>query len=186
MNQVSLRIAMRLSGAALLIALAAGCATIPAPLAGDFPEFQPDQATDRSVGARVRWGGTIVDTRPGPDQTCVEILAREIGRDGRPRAGDAAHGRFLACRDGFKDPAVFTSGREITVVGRLTGFVSGQIGDFEYTYPSMAADVLYLWAMRPDVVYYYADPWWYDPWWPYYRYPHRFGRTHISGTVIIR
>ncbi len=168
------------------ILIASGCATVPAPLAGDFPDFQPAQATERSVGGRVRWGGHIVDTQPQRDQTCIEILARDLGRDLRPEAGDQNHGRFLACREGFQDPAVFTSGREVTVVGTLEGFTDGQIGEFEYRYPRLDAETLYLWAERPDTVIYH-DPWrsYYDPWWPY-RHPYRFGpRSRVGGHIII-
>lgn len=177
-----------LAGAALatlLTFLLSGCATVPSPLAGDYPDFMPDQSTPRSVGARVRWGGTIVDTRPGREDTCIEILARELDRSMRPKATDIAHGRFLACRDGFKDPAVFFSGREITVIGRISGFTAAKIGEFEYRYPRVDTDVFYLWAARPDVIYHYYDPWWHDPWWPYYRYPYRVPRTRVSGHVVI-
>lgn len=172
-------------GAGLVLSLAA-CASIPAPLAGEFAEFQPDQATERSVGAQVRWGGTIVDTRPGRSETCIEILAQTLDRDLRPRGGDVHHGRFLACRDGFRDPAVFTSGRDITVVGRLDDFVEDEIGDFVYRYPRLSAEVLYLWPMRPDIVYAHGPyprrhGWpYYDPWW-HYGPP----RSRVSGSVII-
>jgi outer membrane lipoprotein len=171
--------------AAATLVLFTGCATVPTPLAGDFPDFQPEQSTERSVGARIRWGGTIVDTRPGREATCVEILARELDRDMRPKTTGIARGRFLACREGFKDPAVFYNGREITVIGRLSGFTEAKIGEFEYRYPRVDADVFYLWAERPDVIYHYYDPWWYSPWGPYYRYPYRAPRTRVSGHIII-
>ncbi len=170
--------------AASVLALTA-CASIPAPLAGDFAPFLPDQATDRSVGAEVRWGGTIVDTRPGRDETCIEILARELDRELRPLRGDVSHGRFLACRDGFRDPAVFTAGRDITVVGRLQGFVDDEIGEFVYRYPRLSAEVMYLWPERAEVVHVHGPMhrghWWpyYDPWW--YGAP----RSRVSGSVII-
>lgn len=180
-----IRFTLGLSLAGVALALLGGCVTIPAPLAGDFPDFQPDQATERSVGARVRWGGVIVDTRPARDETCVEILARELGRDMRPSSTDVARGRFLACHDGFKDPAVFYNGREISVIGRLSGFSDGKIGEFEYRYPRVDAEVLHLWAPRPDVIHHYYDPWWYGPWRPYYRHPYYGPRTRVSGHIII-
>ena len=154
-----------------LLFTAAGCASIPEPLAGDYAEFQPEQATDRSVGAQVRWGGSIVDTRPGQSETCIEILARELDSSLRPMSGDVSYGRFLACREGFRDPAVFTSGRDVTVVGRLSAFVDDTIGEFVYRYPQLETEVLYLWPEKPDVVYIdnmiYRDPWWpyFGPWW---------------------
>lgn len=169
-------------GAAFL--LLTGCASIPAPLAGDFAEFQPNQTTDRSVGAQVRWGGTIVETQPGRDETCVEILARDLDREMRPIGGDNNFGRFLACRSGFQDPAIFTAGRDITVVGRVQGFVDGEIGDFVYRYPRLSAEAIYLWPERPDMVVVrgtgFYDPFWGDPWWP-----HRHPRSRVSGSVII-
>lgn len=177
---------VRLAAIAALAALASGCASIPAPLAGDFADFQPNQATDRSVGAEVRWGGSIVETQPSRNETCVEILARELDRNLRPTGGDMSYGRFLACREGFQDPAIFTHGRDITVVGRLQGFVDGEIGDFVYRYPRLAAEVIYLWPERPDVIYTtggrFHDPWWpyHDPWWH-----HRAPRSRFSGSVII-
>ncbi|MEE4329352.1 MAG: Slp/YeaY family lipoprotein [Wenzhouxiangella sp.] len=158
--------AIKLSIAALGLGLLGGCASIPAPLAGDYPEFQPEQANERSVGARVRWGGEIIETRPQREQTCVEVLAKELGTDYRPRAGDLSFGRFLACKDGFHDPAVFTAGRGITVIGTIDGFTDATIGDFLYRYPRVEADTLYLWDERPD--YAYHDPWRYHgPWWSY-------------------
>lgn len=185
MNPLLNRLGLLIAATASLL-LVAGCASIPAPLAGEFPDFQPDQATERSVGARVRWGGHIVATRPEADRTCIEILARDLDRDLRPIGGDHQYGRFLACRDGFQDPAIFTDRRAVTVVGRLTDFEQGQIGDFPYRFPLLEAETLYLWPTRTDVVHYaypmgiYHDPWW--PYHPFYRYP---PRSRVSGQVII-
>ncbi len=180
------RVLFRLTLALMAGLLMVGCASIPAPLAGDFPDFQPDQATDRSVGAQVRWGGSIVSTQPGREQTCLEILARDLDRDLRPAGGDLSHGRFLACREGFQDPAIFTEGRDITVVGRIEGFEDGEIGEFVYRYPRMSAEVMYLWPIQPDLMWvdgrHFYDPWWgfHDPW----RF-HRYPRSRVSGSIII-
>lgn len=185
MNAKTPRILM-VTAALFLLSMLGGCASIPAPLAGDYPEFQPSQATERSVGARVRWGGQIVDTRPEADRTCIEILARDLDHEFRPMTGDRHHGRFLACRDGFKDPEIFSRGRALTVVGRISGFSEGSIGEFTYRYPLLDADVIYLWADRPDLVLMH-DPWfpYHDPWWPYRPWLWH-GRSRVSGNIIIR
>lgn len=167
--------------------LLGGCATIPSPLAGDFPEFQPNQANERSLGAKVRWGGHIVATRPDADRTCIEILARDLDRDLRPIGGDHHYGRFLACREGFQDPAIFTEGRAVTMIGRLQDFEHGQIGEFDYRFPLLDAETIYLWPELSEVRY-YANPWgpyYYDPWWPYRPYHRHPPRSRISGQVII-
>lgn len=186
MNPMSLRPIMQLATIAAVSLFAAGCATVPAPLAGEFPEIVPEQASERDVDTRVRWGGSIVDTRPGSEETCIEILARDLGHDLRPLDTDRTHGRFLACRDGFRDPAVFTDGRELTVVGRLSGFVSDTIGEFEYDYPRVEAEAMYLWSPRADTIHYHPDPWWHTGFWPYYAHPHyRPVRARVSAGILI-
>ncbi len=149
----------------------AGCASIPTPLAGDYAALVPEQTSERSIGTQVRWGGTIVDARPLESETCIEILGRDLDRSLRPISGDLSYGRFLACREGFQDPAVFTKGRDITVVGTLTKFTQDTIGEFVYRYPRLETSAIYLWPERPDVVYRdnfpYRGPWWpyVGPWW---------------------
>lgn len=179
-------------GAALL--LLAACATVPEPLEGDFEPLTPDQSADQHVGQTMRWGGQIIDTRPGREETCVEILGRDLDARARPVDDSPDRGRFLACRSGFKDPAIFESGRDITVTGQLDSFVEGTIGEFNYIYPRLAAEVLFLWNERQQQHYHY-----YDPWWPYYgpyRYyaPYRYyspyrwwgPRLHISAGFNVK
>lgn len=178
--------AMRtLFGLVLSALLLSACATVPDPLGGEFEELSPEQSSDRDVGQRVRWGGSIVDTRPGKSETCIEVLARSLDARARPHSGDADEGRFLACRDGFEDPAIFEGGRDITVVGTLTAFIEGSIGEFSYVYPRVEADTLFLWSEeRP--VHHYSDPWrYYDPWWPYAPFPWSYSRWHFSGHILL-
>jgi outer membrane lipoprotein len=168
----------------LLALLLSGCATVPEPLTGEYPALTPDQSGDQHVGQQVRWGGTIVDTRPGAEETCIEILGRPLDDSARPMSGDADRGRYLACRDGFEDPAIFESGRDITTIGTLTGFVEGRIGEFRYVYPRVDARTLFLWGERQPTRAY--DPWfYYDPWWPYARFPWSHPRWRFSGHIII-
>ena len=159
----------------LAVALA-GCATAPQPLRGEFSALSPEQARDDQPQTEVRWGGSIISTLPGATETCIEVLGRELNESARPRLSpDRSSGRFLACRAGFYDPAIFTEDREVTVTGRLTGFESRRIGDYEYRYPRVAADVIYLWPERRalDDYHWHHDPFWpgYRPfWWGGYRY----------------
>jgi outer membrane lipoprotein len=69
----------------------------------------------------------------------------------------------VACREGFYDPEVFVRGRELTVTGTLHGTVSQKVGDYDYAYPRVEADVVYLWPKRPVMVNY--PPGFYDPFW---------------------
>lgn len=152
------------------LALVAGCASTPRPLTGDFVVVYPRQAVagDRT-GEPVRWGGTIIAVEPEAQRTCLQILSRPLGRDARPLRRDPDEGRFIACRAGFYDPEVFADGREVTVTGRIAGVVTRTVGEYSYSMPEVAADVIYLWPPRTEYAYY--DPawpaWslWYGPGW---------------------
>lgn len=162
----------------LIVGFIAGCASVPAPLEGDYSEaFYPDQANDQSVGARVRWGGTVVETRPEANRTCIEILAQQLDSSARPEGSDEDFGRFLACRDEFIDPEIFVNGREVTVAGRLARFRDGKVGEFNYVYPVVDADSVYLWPERIEQPWYGHGyyGWGYPYYWPYYRSPFYYG-----------
>ena len=76
---------------------------------------------------------------------------------------DQDDGRFIACRTGFYDPAVFEPNREVTFTGRIDGYDTRKIGGYDYRFPRIAADVVYLWPIRERVdVITRPAPW---PWW---------------------
>ncbi len=144
------------------------CATVPAPLQGQFAPVTPhDAAASGNPSGAVRWGGEIINVDPRADRTCFEILARELDATARPLSSDPSLGRFLACRAGFYDPEEFKQGRDITIVGQLNGSERAKVGDFDYTYPRVAADAIYLWPKRSLYLRSpYYDPWG-GPWWGY-------------------
>jgi outer membrane lipoprotein len=151
-------------------AFAAGCATVPAPLAGDnFSTVTPKQAVAQSAGSqRVRWGGEILKVEPRANATCFEILSRELYPDARPNRRDHSEGRFIACKQGFFDPAVYSKGRDITVVGAVNGNEHHKVGEFDYTFAKVDADEIYMWPRRAEFAGAYYDPFWgpgCDPFW---------------------
>ena len=142
------------------------CATVPAPLQGNYIASTPRAAPQ--VGETVRWGGEIIKVEPKENNTCVEILAHEFGSSTRPIDTDRSAGRFIACQNGFIEPGDYPKGREVTVIGRLSGTVTGRIGEFDYVYPRVAASTMYLWPKRVQRVSTYGpgfyDPFWGGPW----------------------
>ena len=131
MNTTRMNRSRNLLLAAAATALLAACATAPQPLRGEFAAVTPEQASgDSATGERVRWGGSIVGVDPRSDSTCFEVLGRPLADNARPRRTDLGTGRFLACRGGFYDPAIFAAGREMTVVGRLAGSEVRPVGEY--------------------------------------------------------
>ena len=157
---------MRLPLTALAAAaLLAACASQPKPLQGEFLPITPHEAAESDrTGAVVRWGGRIVQVEPQPNSTCFEMIATGLSVTGRPYwASDDTGGRFIACRTGFYDPAVFEKNREVTFTGRIGGYETRKIGGYDYRFPRVAADVVYLWPIRERVdVITRPAPW---PWW---------------------
>lgn len=135
--------------AALLLA---GCVTAPKALQGEFSAIEPGQAArEGRMGEQVRWGGRIVAVEPQATRTCFEVVGVRLGSDGRPLAKDQSSGRFLACRDGFYEPEIFKAGREVTITGQVDGHEDRKVGEYDYRYPRLAADVVFLWPERRDV-----------------------------------
>lgn len=142
----------------------AACATHPKPLQGHFDTLTPHQAVDGDrSGASVRWGGRIIRTEPRADRTCFEVISTKLDADARPVwATDDTWGRFIACRTGFYDPALFEPNREVTFTGRLAGYEKRKVEGYVYNFPVVEADVVYLWPKRERVdVVTRPSPW---PW----------------------
>jgi outer membrane lipoprotein len=172
--------------ATLAVALA-GCATVPQPIAGDnFSAVTPEQAVSQNAsGQRVRWGGEIIHVEPRPDTPCFEVLGRELYADARPRRrSDHSEGRFIACGQGFYDPAVYTKGRDLTVTGSINGSEQHKVGEYNYTFPHVVADQVYLWPKQEPIDAYYARSPYYDPFWgPYWG---NWGWWSPPPVVIVR
>lgn len=155
--------------AALLLA---GCAITPLPRTeGAIAPLNPDEAQRSGKdGTRVRWGGLIIQTAPGPAQTCFEISSRPLDREGEPLQTDETFGRFMACAKGYYEPSVYSVARKLTVVGELAPIVTGKVGEHEYRFPMVKIEALHLWPVAlpasPPVLIY-------DPFWDF-RYPLRY------------
>lgn len=162
----------------------AGCVTTPESLQGDFAEVASEQARNSSVApTRVRWGGEIIAVTPNASETCFEMVRYRLDDSARPVDSDQSEGRFIACGAGFYDPAIYAQGRELTVTGTLAKPSTGKIGDFDYRYPRVTVDTLYLWP-QPDQRYArrgYYDPFFYGGFLGYRRSffgIHGFSRLH--------
>lgn len=165
---------VKLAGAAVLAGVLAGCATpVPPPIRQPVAGA-PSVAAVRSdpnayQGRRVRWGGTIASLDNRHDATWIEVVSRPLHSDGQPEDTDTTEGRFIAQVHGFLDPAVYASGRQVTVTGTLSGAVRKDIGQYPYLFPTVDVSHYYLWPPQPayEPPSWGPPPWWYDPWYPY-------------------
>jgi outer membrane lipoprotein len=175
--------------------LFSACTTIPEQLQGTYAEISPARVEPSVYGSSVLWGGVIIDAKNEKENTCFEILSREMDKYRRPLVEDRTSGRFIACKPGFYDPEVFAKGREVTITGTIRNIEARQIDEFSYRYPVLDVNELVLWEVRQDVlVYNNYDPFYYPYYWgygfgyPYHRYPYYggFPRHSYGGTARIR
>jgi outer membrane lipoprotein len=158
--------------AGVVLGLAA-CATplptaVTAPAQGDPGVAAVRLDPSRYLGTAVRWGGTIARVDNRADATEVEVVSRPLEGGGRPREVDRSEGRFIARMPGFLDPAIYASGRALTVAATVEGGVTRPIGEFPYRFPVVRATAWHLWEPLAEPV---PRPWpggfWYpSPFWP--------------------
>ncbi len=105
---------------------------------------------DSSLGKLVLWGGTILDTQNLKDTTQIEILAYPLDRSQRPRQNKKPLGRFIVIQPGFLEPAIYTQGQLLTVLGKVGDSQQGRVGESSYSYAVIKADKLKLWSARDE------------------------------------
>jgi len=130
--------------------LLSSCATTPEALKGEFSNISPAQAkADHRMNVNVRWAGYIVQTLNKKDKTCFEIVQTQTNKNMRPQKIIAKNSsRFLACKEGFLEPHAFDK-RMVTITGNLVAYTQQKIGEYDYEYPVVKTDVIYIWRKQP-------------------------------------
>lgn len=124
-------------------------------------------------GKLVLMGGEIIKTSNLEKGTLIEVIQKPLSRfSDRPTTGQEYDGRFLVRYRSFKDPYVFSAGREITVAGIVADREVLTIDQREYTYVVLENRETHLWAELEEYPggypYTYPPPWWYYPPRPYW------------------
>jgi len=136
----------------LLCTLLLGCAGAP-----EFDTSGVDRALtpqsviaepDLSRGKVALWGGTILETRNLKDTTQIEVLAYPLDISNRPMLDSKPLGRFIVRHPGYLEPTTYAQGRNLTVLGVVSGSQSGSVGETSYTYPLISDSQLHLWSQH--------------------------------------
>jgi outer membrane lipoprotein len=143
---------------------AASCAPFPREVMSRVDEgvtfAMVRENPDLYRGKTVLWGGVIVETEVRPHETAIVILDTALDRGRRPDNVDVSDGRFIALNRGYLDPAIYGPGREITLVGEVSGKEERPLGAIRYRYPIVTIDRLMLWEKRGAAIYYYYGSSW--------------------------
>ncbi|QGX38448.1 Slp family lipoprotein [Permianibacter aggregans] len=173
----------------LSVVFLSACSTVPKSVRGDVREVTVSAVQSNAgefQGVPVRWGGLIAQMQIKDGMSKIEIVEKPLTSSGRPTDKNVTGGRFIAVFSGYLDPMIFSTGREITVMGSIQEVIEGKVSDQAYAYPVLSASGYHLWEERD---YYdrtsvivtggYWDPF-YHPYW-YRPYPYFYPRP-----VIIR
>lgn len=137
----------------LIISLTlAACAGSPLQLDGVNRNISPAMVSRDTpyTGQRVVWGGMVIQTKPLQTTTQIEILAYPLHGNGEPDRGASSLGRFLIVHRGFLDPATYTPGRWLSVVGQIGAAQTGKVGEASYRFPVIVPEQVQLWPLHPN------------------------------------
>ena len=110
---------------------------------GTFSALQ--EKPDDHVGEVVLLGGKIIETNVNSNYSEIAVLQLPLDGGDRPRIEDQSEGRFLIRSEELLDPAVYTEGTAITVVGNIIGSEARKVGEYNYIYPVLKPIEIKLW-----------------------------------------
>ncbi len=123
-----------------------------------FSEIKRDPLSYK--GQKVLLGGVILEAENKAEETILLVREAELDWTKRPKNLDQTAGRFMVKYKGFLDPAIYQSGREITIIGEVEGKEDRPLGEISYTYPVIRALEIKLWPKRTEFIYFYPlYPW---------------------------
>ncbi len=106
---------------------------------------------DALKGKTVILGGVIMSISNLEDKTYVEVLESPLDSYGKPGNIEESKGRFMVLYEGYLEPAIYSTGKRLTVFGEISGKKSGSIGERTYDYPLIKAKELYLFKPEREI-----------------------------------
>lgn len=136
----------------ILLILLTSCAHVVSKEIRDIAIKVSDEEIMRSpdsyLGNIVILGGIIASSINTEEGTYIEVVQKPLDSRGRPQDVDLSYGRFIIHYDSYLDTAIYTTGREITVVGEVRGKKIRQLGQIMYPYLFLKGKELYLFEPR--------------------------------------
>lgn len=159
------------------------CSNLPAniqnPPTVDIQLHQVLKSSNQYQNQPVRWGGTVIDVENETDKTTLQILFYPLDYYGRPRINQKASGRFISISPHFLDPAIYSTGTQITIAGTIQNTVIKQIGKKPVSIPVIAINTAHIWPNYRQTDYWDYDYGYRYPYYGYRRsyYPYNYYRS---------
>ncbi|TFE67083.1 Slp family lipoprotein [Methylacidiphilum caldifontis] len=99
------------------------------------------------IGERLFLGGEIAQVQNLPDRSLMEVIHKPLSKSFKvPISTDLSYGRFIVSTRKLLDPSIYSRGKSVTVIGRLSRIQRGVIGQRPYKYPVISASHIHLWS----------------------------------------
>ncbi|VAW39978.1 hypothetical protein MNBD_GAMMA01-346 [hydrothermal vent metagenome] len=133
----------------VFVVVLTSCASIPNVLQGEFADITPAKSkVNHVMNINVRWSGYIIQTVNKKDKTCFEIVQTQTNKNLRPvKIIPKNSSRFIACKEGFLEPHAFDK-RMVTITGNLVAYTEQSVGEYQYEYPVVKTDLIYIWRKQ--------------------------------------
>lgn len=135
----------------VLIIASSGCATVISKLVMDKVDksvatIELFKDPQKYYEKTVILGGVIIKTENLETKTRIEVLESPLSSSLKPGKDlEKSNGRFFAYIEGFLDPALFPTGRLITIAGTVSGVETGSIDKHSYIYPVISIEEYHVW-----------------------------------------
>ena len=144
------RVFLTVAAFALLASACSGSKVIPPELEQQIDSsisFRDIQASPQAVqGRTVLLGGEVLGARRMQDGVELEVLQVPVKGDDPPSSRRTdSQGRFLALERAGRDPASFSPGTPVTIIGSVTGEETRPLDESTYRYPTVDVKHLYVW-----------------------------------------
>lgn len=160
------------------------CSNIPQPLRVEdntalISYANVKKSPQNYIGSKVRWGGEISNISNLTDRTIIEVVNLHLSDStAKPKSKNKSLGRFRLAYKGLLDPLIYKKGRYITALGTVSGTESGKIGKYDYLYPVINLEAIYVWE-KTKTIRIKGDPFNSRFWGPYPYYgPYRSYRGY--------
>lgn len=96
-------------------------------------------------GSRVLWGGVIINSKNLEKGTQLEMLAYPLSNQHRPQLDREPLGRFIIEHGSYLETISYAPGRELSLIGTVTGTKEAKIDAASTIYPAVASEQIHLW-----------------------------------------
>ena len=134
---------------------------------------------DKHKGKLVILGGQILSAKRLQHSTELIILQLPLIQQQEP-TNKLTHsqGRYIAYQQEFLDPATVPPGTRITLAGEVSGSLTQNLDETEYTYPTLIIKQFKVWPTHSLDFPGYSQPY---PYWGPYAYPYWGPRGRFYG-----